>query len=173
MGQGAAAADIDDRELVGVMAAPRMFTGDHWALRCMTLAAAGILFHCGDNPAGQCASTANVQVRRCPNLSSLAIVPNHAAVGGSVAVTASVTSAADGGVPVLAWSASGGTFADPSAPLTTFTCTAPGPAAVTIAATQDGCTETLTGSVDCAAGRDAGMVSAAGGVDGAVEAGAE
>jgi hypothetical protein len=118
----------------------------------VSLSVGCLVADCDGNTAGTCDLFADAT--RCPDLTSLQVGPDRAEVGGSVAVTAVVTGGVAGETPVLSWSALSGTFADVSAPITTFTCTVPGRVTVTVTATEQGCTETMSASVDCVRAAD-------------------
>jgi hypothetical protein len=123
-------------------------------LACAMCGVALIMAACGNSAASACdplAAFNGSSVIHCPQLGSILVRPENAAVGESVAVSAITTDDLDAGTTMFAWSAPSGTFADPSSPLTTFTCTAPGTVTVTITATREGCTQTSRLSVDCVA----------------------
>ena len=126
------------------------------AFRAVSAWAGVALAACGGNDAAAACDTF-VDASRCPDLSSLQVGPSSAPVGGSVAVTAVVASGRAGEIPALAWSATSGTFANAGSAVTTFTCAEPGAVTVTVMATEDGCSETLTASVTCLGAGDASV----------------
>jgi hypothetical protein len=91
----------------------------------------------------------------CPELqvTSYSVSPLTASIGASISVSAT-TSPTDGGAVTYAWTASSGTFAQADAPTTTYTCTAPGAATLTIAAMSGACRDAKSVTVSC--GADAG-----------------
>ena len=123
----------------------------------MALGAVGTVTGCGD---GEAATTmcelnltmTNAGVIRCPDLTAVRVGPDAAPVGGTVAVIATAAGVIDAGTTLFAWSAPSGSFGSPSSPVTTFMCTAPGTVTITIAATQEGCSEAMSTTVDCVAG---------------------
>jgi hypothetical protein len=127
---------------------------------CILLGAACSLDGCGSNAVGACDSLGNAPLVQCPGLFTLLVAPDQVEVGGSVAVTATTEANLDGGATQLSWSAQSGTFSDPNAALTTFTCTAPGTVALHLTVTRESCTETLSASVTCAAASDDGGIDA-------------
>jgi hypothetical protein len=123
-------------------------------LLSMTIAAAAILAACGNGTTSACnplLNFSNDSVIHCPQLSSILVRPEQSVIGGAVALSATTTDDVDASTTVFLWSAQSGTFADPSSLLTTFTCTAPGNVTITMTATRDACTQTLSASVDCIA----------------------
>jgi hypothetical protein len=95
----------------------------------------------------------------CPSftVASWTISPLSASVGSSIAVGASTSEIeSDAGTSVFDWTASTGTFADRSAAKTTYLCTTPGPAILTVTATSGGCRDQQSVTVQCVAGSDAG-----------------
>jgi hypothetical protein len=131
------------------------------ALGCLSLGAAGAMAGCSSNAATNCGPL-DAALIRCPGLYTLSVVPDQAALGGTINMTATVTSDVDAGTPVFLWSAPSGTFGDPSASSTSFTCTAPGNVPVTFVVKREGCSEMLSASVNCVAAADAGGADAAG-----------
>lgn len=83
----------------------------------------------------------------CRLISSLVIAPVVAAVGANVAVTVEVNP--DGGGTTFSWTATSGTFRDPTAAKTTFVCSTPGTASITLTATSGVCSDHLTLSISC------------------------
>jgi hypothetical protein len=132
------------------------------ALGCLSLGAAGAMAGCTANGATTCDPLADAAVIRCPGLYTLSVVPDQAALGGAVTLTATVTSDVDAGTPMFLWSAPSGTFADPAASSTSFTCTAPGNVPVAFVVKREGCREMLSASVNCVAAADGGNADGAG-----------
>jgi hypothetical protein len=94
-----------------------------------------------------------VEIGGCPVLSSFAILPSDVSVGGSVMLL-STAAASLGETVAFEWTATSGVIADPSAPATTFTCTEPGIAYVTVtvwnaADPTRSCTRSNNGFVEC------------------------
>jgi hypothetical protein len=93
-------------------------------------------------------------VHLCPSLESLGAVPNEAQVGGVVALMAVANAPAPTPAPLgYAWTASSGSFDDPSQPEPHFTCTTPGVATLSVAL-SDGdptCVDNLSINVTCVA----------------------
>jgi hypothetical protein len=85
----------------------------------------------------------------CPVITSASATPSQAAVGESINVTASAIDPDDDPL-TYGWSATEGTFADASAPSTTYTCTVGGEQVVTIAVDDGrGCIEEMSMNVTC------------------------
>jgi hypothetical protein len=129
----------------------------------VALALAALVVACGDTQAtSACApipssvNPASAAVIRCPDLTSVRAAPDQAQVGTPVVVVATAVGVIDAGTALFSWSASSGSFGDPAAPITTFTCAAPGRVTLTVAATQDGCSEAMSTTLDCVAAADGG-----------------
>jgi hypothetical protein len=97
----------------------------------------------------------------CPTLDGVGASPAEVQVGGSVALSA-LAHDSDAGPSALtyAWSASSGSFSDPTAQNPTFTCNAPGTATVTVSV-SDGdpatsCAATGSAQVTCTVGKTPG-----------------
>jgi hypothetical protein len=120
---------------------------------CIMVGALGMTAHCGDSGANPCSMMVNSSAIRCPDLTYVTVAPAQAEVGGTVAVAALATGEVDAGTTSFSWSAPSGRFADPSSPVTTFTCTAVGKITLTVTAKQEGCTETnpMPVTVNCLA----------------------
>jgi hypothetical protein len=93
---------------------------------------------------------------KCPTIEAVTVVPSEAEVGSTIALTASAVDPdkkPKGGVLTYRWTASGtGTFSDPSAGKTEFTCTEVGATTITVTV-SDGDTECLISSavsISCA-----------------------
>jgi hypothetical protein len=97
-----------------------------------------------------------VSCRDTPLVSFL-VSPLAASVGSYV-IGQAVSARPDGGALTFTWSAPSGTFADPSAPQTTFTCTQAGPVQVTLQVEDDElCQQSYSSLVTCFSAADAGM----------------
>ncbi len=105
----------------------------------------------------------NGSLNICPNIDELSIIPNEVLVGHPVQLTAAASDADNGPSPVsFSWTASSGTIGDPSAAHTTFTCTQPGAATITLNVSDGDCGDTATGTVTCdGAAVDGGAADAA------------
>src|SRR5262245_26494256 len=100
--------------------------------------------------------TINGTLNICPTIDSVSANPAEVIVGGSVALTASAHDS-DAGPSAISfqWTASSGVVANPSAASTSFLCTTPGIATVTLSA-SDGdpapsCAATSTIAITCTA----------------------
>ena len=101
-------------------------------------------------------------------LVSFLVSPLSASVGAYV-IGQAVSARPDGGPLTLTWSAPSGTFADPSAPQTTFTCTQAGPVTLTLRVEDDElCQQSYSSLVTCFSVPDAGADAA---LDAHVDAG--
>jgi hypothetical protein len=135
------------------------------ALRATLAAAGGSATGCRPYTAPPGDSFADATTSQCPGLFTVLVVPSRASVGGCVAVTATAPAEIEGGPTTFAWSATTGTFADASLPVTTFTCTVEGTAMLSLMINQERCSEWLGASVDCLAagsGGDDGSCAAVG-----------
>ncbi|HEX3770747.1 MAG TPA: hypothetical protein VHV30_07785, partial [Polyangiaceae bacterium] len=85
------------------------------------------------NAAGPDSGTLDItgQVTACATANGISALPGETTVGASVALSASASGASPDGIGYT-WSAPSGTFSAPNAANTSFTCTAPGPVAVTL-----------------------------------------
>jgi len=85
----------------------------------------------------------------CPVLTQASVSPMRVSVGGDVEVSAVATDI-DGDDIVYLWTGSGGTFADPAAPSTTYTCEAAGSQSITITVSDAGsCSVTRSAQITC------------------------
>jgi hypothetical protein len=105
------------------------------------------------------------RVNICPVADALSANPSQVAVGSSLALSGAAHDADQGPSPLsYQWTASSGTFSDPSAQNPTFTCTAIGSATITLTVsdgdTHPGCAATLSATVMCSA-TEGGVVTAA------------
>lgn len=119
----------------------------------------------------------NGRVNFCPNLPEVVVSPLQTSIGNQIDVYAR---AADiEGDPIeYRWTGTGGTFADWTAPQTTFTCLEVGPQTITITVSDDGfvyCDCNWTVDVTCVAGDGGtggtGGMAGAGGMGGMAGAG--
>ena len=106
----------------------------------------------------------------CPQIDGVTATPTEVSVGSSIALVATAhdTDAAPTALS-YAWTASSGAFTDATTPATRFTCTVPGTATITLAA-SDGdapCNDTaqvtmtctaLTAQTSCRLGNGAGSI---------------
>ncbi|HEX3775315.1 MAG TPA: hypothetical protein VHV51_12675, partial [Polyangiaceae bacterium] len=96
----------------------------------------------------------NGSLNVCPAIDGVSASPAEVLVGGSVAVSAAAHDTDSGPSPLAYhWTASSGTFSDPSSASPRFTCTTPGTATLTVTA-SDGdpatsCADTGTVTVQC------------------------
>ena len=96
----------------------------------------------------------NGVVNVCPVIDALSANPSQVNVGSSIALAGSAHDSDSGPSPVsYHWSATSGTFNDPTLQNPTFTCTGAGPATITLLAsdgdTTPGRADTLTAIVTC------------------------
>lgn len=102
--------------------------------------------------------SANGVLNQCPVIASVSAAPNQVLTGSGVAVSTSASDPDNGPSPLTTqWTATSGTFASTTAAATTFTCTQPGVATLTLTA-SDGdaaCVTTSTVQVTCAGHLDA------------------
>jgi hypothetical protein len=83
----------------------------------------------------------------CPTVNPLGVGPEN---GGTVELTATINGDADdSGAIVPIWSAPSGSFSDPNALDTTFTCASAGDVTVTLTGTVPGCTQEASATVYC------------------------
>jgi hypothetical protein len=85
----------------------------------------------------------------CPAANPFSIGPNN---GGSMNLRASISpgSLPEGGTEAFRWSAPSGSFSDPTALETMYTCSAPGSVTITFTVSTDGgCSEQASGTVLC------------------------
>jgi hypothetical protein len=108
---------------------------------------------CADFDERQCGSLLNSNtcqkgVNFCPTVLGYSAAPLQIGAGGHIAVQAS---AFDSDSPTLTylWTATSGSFADPSAGSTTFTCSPAGTPTITFTAWDGRCSATATFSVTC------------------------
>lgn len=110
-----------------------------------------------------------VSCRDTPLVSFL-VSPLAASVGAYV-IGQAVSARPDAGSLTFTWSAPSGTFADPSASQTTFTCTQAGPVKLTLQVEDDErCQQSYSSLVTCFSAPDAGADA---GPDARVDAGAD
>jgi hypothetical protein len=90
----------------------------------------------------------------CAELAKVVVSPLQTSVGNDIDLSAEGQDA-EGDAIEYAWSATGGTVADPSAQVTTYTCEEAGDQTITIQVSDDGfdyCTHEWTVAVTCVAG---------------------
>src|SRR6185436_11050061 len=104
---------------------------------------------------------------KCPLITALAVAPDSAQVGDSVAVGAAATDP-KGRALTTAWTSPSGSFADATAANTTYTCADPGVHTLTATVTSVGglCSDSFGVDVTCTPAPDAGA-SGTGGRPGA------
>ncbi|HEY4012803.1 MAG TPA: hypothetical protein VGM06_05675 [Polyangiaceae bacterium] len=118
-----------------------------FAISAGTTADVAVTLYCtGAADSGSAAVTGTTQV--CANITTLSASPTETSVDSTVALS----SAASAGsiAPTFAWTASAGTFSDPTSATPTFTCPdTPGPVTVTLTVSPSaaGCTTTSTESL--------------------------
>jgi hypothetical protein len=103
----------------------------------------------------------NADVRDCPAISSVTVLPAEVIVGATIALTAEATS----GSPEFAWTSSDGVFSPAGAAVTTYQCTSGGTKTLALTLTAgDACHDSLQVEVICTAldGSDAGVEEDAG-----------
>jgi hypothetical protein len=84
----------------------------------------------------------------CPAITSYSGSPVVVSVGGSIAVSATAVDP-DGNTLAYVWTTTSGTFDNPTAPMTSFTCTAAGPATLTVAVSDGMCNDFATIPLTC------------------------
>lgn len=105
-----------------------------------------------DGPVETSSAVINVNIvsGQCPKISGITAMPYDVDVGGTSAVTVTLTPS-DAGIPTLKWSAPSGGFAAPNAAVTTFQCAVPGIVLLTFEVTLGGCRDSSTVPVNCRA----------------------
>lgn len=89
----------------------------------------------------------------CPRIDGISVSPAEVAVGGSIALSSSVTDADGTPAPAsFSWHATGGTVAQATAADATFTCTGPGSFTVTLDVTDTACGDSASATVTCTSG---------------------
>jgi hypothetical protein len=99
-------------------------------------------------PNGQGDVIVNGNVIVCPHINSFSASPTTTSVGSSVDVEASATVPGNPN-PLYAWTATSGTFADPTQGHTTFTCTDVGPVTLTVTVSTGQCADFAQMFVQC------------------------
>jgi hypothetical protein len=85
----------------------------------------------------------------CPVLTRVSVSPMKALVGVDIEVSVVATDE-DGGPITYSWTGTGGSFADPAAQDTTYTCEAAGKQSITVTVSDaEACVTTWTGQVTC------------------------
>ncbi len=88
----------------------------------------------------------------CPTVSSMVVSPTSVAVGSTIQVNASAKDLGQGTL-TYAWTAtSDGTFANPGAAKTTYTCASVGSKTLTVTVSNVSCNDTLSVDVTCTQG---------------------
>jgi hypothetical protein len=105
-----------------------------------------IPLHC-QGPANG-AAVVTVNVVSCPEIRFLSAAPLTTSVGGSVDLAAQAVTP-DGATPIYAWTATSGTLSDGAAPVSRFTCAAPGPDTITLTVTNGPCAVHTSIGVTC------------------------
>lgn len=96
-------------------------------------------------PRGNLKVSAEFQSGECPYLSEVFVAPTEITGSGTIDVSAKISDPAGA---VFTWSSNGGTFAQPSSPVTTFTVSGMGTYTVTATLTRAGCpTESVSTDV--------------------------
>lgn len=97
----------------------------------------------------------NGSLDQCPRIQTVMAAPASAPVGSTISVSATATDADD---PIsILWTASSGSFQDPTAASTHFTCATTGAVQITAKVTDArGCSEAVSINVRCTAAADAG-----------------
>ncbi len=85
----------------------------------------------------------------CPTISSAIAAPATVNVGGTIQVNANAQNLS-GGTLTYAWTATAGSFADPTAAGTAYMCSAAGAQTLTIKASNGTCSDSLSMNVTCA-----------------------
>ncbi|MGB8330084.1 MAG: hypothetical protein WCE62_08135 [Polyangiales bacterium] len=124
-----------------------MFLSRLW--NWLVLCTAAILVFVGSNSADAGFGLTHPMTNTCPVLTQASVSPMRVSVGGNIEVSAVATDV-DGDDIVYLWTGSGGSFADPAAPSTTFTCEAAGSQSITITVSDAGsCSTTRSAQVTC------------------------
>ena len=84
----------------------------------------------------------------CPQIASVTAAPTTTSVGGKVQLRSEVYPS-DGEVTSYLWTASLGQLAEPTAALTTFTCTGAGTAVLELMTTRGSCSDRMAMDVTC------------------------
>jgi hypothetical protein len=87
-------------------------------------------------------------VNVCPNFGVFSVAPLQTNVGGQIGVAATASDP-DGGFVLFLWTAPAGTFANPEASSTTYSCTALGTHTITLLINDGSCTKEKTVQVTC------------------------
>ncbi len=130
----------------------------------------GVLLHCASEPRLG-GVRVNGKLNVCAELTKVVVAPLQTSVGATISVRAAARDA-EGDPIEYAWSADNGTFADPSAAETQYTCQIRGDDTITVAVSDDGfeyCRCAWSTGVRCVGG--AGGSGGSGGMAGAGGAG--
>ncbi|MGB5696513.1 MAG: hypothetical protein WBM46_12725 [Polyangiales bacterium] len=104
----------------------------------------------------------------CPNLPKVVVSPLQTSIGNQIDVLAQAADV-EGDPIAYRWTGTGGSFADPTASVTTFTCEQLGEQTITITVSDDGfvyCDCSWTVDVTCVDGQGGGGSGGAGGMAG-------
>lgn len=92
---------------------------------------------------------AQTMANSCPVLTQVVVSPMKASVGDDIDVSAAATDD-DGGALTYLWTGTGGSFADPAAQNTTYTCQVAGNQSITVTVSDaEACTATWSTRVTC------------------------
>jgi hypothetical protein len=100
------------------------------------------------NDSGTVAISGSFQL--CPDIDSAIATPSVSQVGAYDVLDVVASASQPEGHPLTyAWSATSGTFAEPSAAQTVFRCAAPGPVTLTLTVSDGNCPVHVSGTFDC------------------------
>jgi hypothetical protein len=124
-----------------------------WILAAIALTAGRLVTACTNDDKPTCHSKVgsagvNGSVTACPVITSYDVAPSQVVMGKSVQLTASATDPS-GATLTYSWQSTSGVVADTHTASTTYRCTAPGPATLTITASNGLCDDTASAVVDC------------------------
>jgi hypothetical protein len=124
-----------------------MFSSKPWNWLALCTAGILVLLVYGTANAGSLRTQA--MTNTCPALTQVAVSPMKASVGGDIDVSVAATDE-DGGPITYSWTGTGGSFADPTAQDTTYTCETAGKQSITVIVSDaEACMITWTAQVDC------------------------
>jgi hypothetical protein len=133
-------------------------TSEDPAIKCAAKASATVYadkttdllvpLQCQGPPDGN--AVVNATVGECPQISYLAAAPIKTSVGGTIELAAAALDA-DGTTPSFSWTTTAGTFSAPALPESSFTCTVPGDATITLTVGSGSCTDHASVTVTCIA----------------------
>jgi hypothetical protein len=123
-----------------------MFSSRPWSWLSLL---AGILVLVGDSSADAGVARTQAMTNTCPVLTQVSASPMKALVGDDIDVSAAAADE-DGDPVTYLWTGTGGTFANPTAQDTTFTCEAAGKQSITITVSDpESCASSWTAQVTC------------------------